>query len=621
MLTLDTLNVMLAVSEEGLIEEMIIALLASPQLAVFFEKFPRLKAAITDDVPRWREALRSRLKDARVPPELTEEVMCYQQSQLLSTPQFIVQLPQILDLLHRLNSPWAEQARQLVDANSTITSALHTLFLQRWRLSLIVQATTLNQQLLEEEREQLLSEVQERMTLSGQLEPILADNNTAAGRLWDMSAGQLKRGDYQLIVKYGEFLNEHPELKRLAEQLGRSREAKSIPRNDAQMETFRTMVREPATVPEQVDGLQQSDDILRLLPPELATLGITELEYEFYRRLVEKQLLTYRLHGESWREKVIERPVVHKDYDEQPRGPFIVCVDTSGSMGGFNEQCAKAFCLALMRIALAENRRCYIMLFSTEIVRYELSGPQGIEQAIRFLSQQFRGGTDLASCFRAIMERLQSREWFDADAVVISDFIAQRLPDDVTSKVKELQRVHQHRFHAVAMSAHGKPGIMRIFDHIWRFDTGMRSRLLTEKVMISDRLFIQKAEKGEPLEIWGDPQRLLETCSVEDFLQIVQKCAESNLDGGLYNIGSGGSTLDERIHAIVDVFSNPNKRSEISYAPNKRSSTQFVLDISKTKSELGYQPAYNWKKFCEWFKEERKQQRFAKLWGTEEDYQ
>lgn len=51
MLTLDTLNVMLAVSEEGLIEEMIIALLASPQLAVFFEKFPRLKAAITDDVP------------------------------------------------------------------------------------------------------------------------------------------------------------------------------------------------------------------------------------------------------------------------------------------------------------------------------------------------------------------------------------------------------------------------------------------------------------------------------------------------------------------------------------------------------------------------------------------
>ncbi|VEC85081.1 VWA domain protein interacting with AAA ATPase [Raoultella ornithinolytica] len=170
--------------------------------------------------------------------------------------------------------------------------------------------------------------------------------------------------------------------------------------------------------------------------------------------------------------------MTRQDVDEQPRGPFIVCVDTSGSMGGFNEQCAKAFCLALMRVALADNRRCFIMLFSSEVVHYELTGPQGLEQAIRFLSQRFRGGTDLASCFRSIIERMQNPQWVDADAVVISDFIAQRLPDEVINKVGELQRKHHHRFHAVAMSVHGKPGIMRIFDHIWRFDTGLRSRLL-----------------------------------------------------------------------------------------------------------------------------------------------
>jgi len=478
MLSLDTLNVMLAVSEEGMIEEMILALLASPQLVLFFEKFPRLKTAVAEDIPRWREALKGRLKEMPVPQDLSDEVMAYQQSQVLSTSQFIVQLPQLLTLLQKLHSPFAAQAQQLVDNNATFTAALHTLFLQRWRLSLVVQATTLNQQLLEDEREQLLSEVQERMTLSGQLEPVLVENDTSAGRLWDMSEGQLKRGDWQLIVRYGDFLSEQPELMRLAEQLGRSREAKSVPKKDSPMETFRTMVREPSTVPEQVDGLQQSDDILRLLPPELATLGITELEYEFYRRLVEKQLLTYRLHGDAWHEKLSERPVVHQDVDEQPRGPFIVCVDTSGSMGGFNEQCAKAFCLALMRVALADNRRCFIMLFSSEVVRYELTGPQGLEQAIRFLSQRFRGGTDIASCFRAIIEQMQGPEWTDADAVVISDFIAQRLPDDVVTKVGELQRKHQHRFHAVAMSQHGKPGIMRIFDHIWRFDTGLRSRLL-----------------------------------------------------------------------------------------------------------------------------------------------
>lgn len=60
-------------------------------------------------------------------------------------------------------------------------------------------------------------------------------------------------------------------------------------------------------------------------------------------------------------------------------------------MGGFHEQCAKAFCLALMRIALADNRRCYIMLFSSDIVQHELTADDGIDQAIRFLSQRFRG--------------------------------------------------------------------------------------------------------------------------------------------------------------------------------------------------------------------------------------
>ncbi len=80
----------------GMIEEMLLALLASPQLAVFFEKFPRLKNIIAADIPRWREAVRARLKETPIPPELDVEVQNYQRSQLLSTSQFIVQLPQIL---------------------------------------------------------------------------------------------------------------------------------------------------------------------------------------------------------------------------------------------------------------------------------------------------------------------------------------------------------------------------------------------------------------------------------------------------------------------------------------------------------------------------------------------
>ncbi|ORM70689.1 ATPase RavA stimulator ViaA [Pantoea rwandensis] len=481
MISLETLSTLLSIGETELIEELILALLASPQLALFFEKFPRMKQALMRDLPRWRSEIAEQMKATPVPEALAQEFQLFQQMQLISTQDFSRQLPLIMSQLKSLPSPFIEEASKLLLRNETeqLSSAQHTLFLQRWRLSLTLQTLTLNETILEEQRERLMAELQQRMAISGQLAPILTDDDeAAAGRLWDMSKAPLQRGDYELIVQYGDFLAQQPELMKLAQQLGRSREAKSVPSQDAPLEAFRQLVREPDHVPEEVSGIHQSDDVLRLLPPELAALSISELELEFYRRLVEKRLLTYQLQGDAWHEKVTLRPVSHQQHEEQPRGPFIVCVDTSGSMGGFNERCAKAFCLALLKVALADKRRCYIMLFAHEVIGYELTAESGIEQAIRFLSQRFRGGTDLAACLAAVVQRMEGSLWQEADAVIVSDFIAQRLPDDLVSTIKQRQRQHQQRFHAVAMSLHGKPGILRIFDHIWRFDTGLKSRLL-----------------------------------------------------------------------------------------------------------------------------------------------
>lgn len=140
------------------------------------------------------------------------------------------------------------------------------------------------------------------------------------------------------------------------------------------------------------------------------------------------------------------------------------------------------------------------------------------------------------------------------------------------------------------------------------------------KVLVSDRALIYKAIKGEPIEIWGDPNRLLETISVYDFLQIIEKALIADVDGGIYNVGSGGTTLEERVRGIVDVFSPADKKSEITYCPDKQNCTQFVLDIQKTIFELGYEPKYSWHDYLVKFKDEMKTQPFAKLWGREEDY-
>lgn len=141
-----------------------------------------------------------------------------------------------------------------------------------------------------------------------------------------------------------------------------------------------------------------------------------------------------------------------------------------------------------------------------------------------------------------------------------------------------------------------------------------------KKVLVSDRLLIYKAIHGDCLEIWGDPERLLETICIKDFLQIMEKAVCASHDGGFYNVGSGGSTLRERIEGIVDVFSPDNHKCAIKYCPEKKNSTQFLLDITKTKEELGYNPQYNFHDYLVDFKSEMMLQPFEKIWGRESDY-
>lgn len=480
MLTLSTLDMLLAINEGQLIEEVIIAILASPQLAVFFEKHPRLKKALLKDIHQWKKSLQQRVKETLVPTMIADEFALYQQTQSLGNAIFNQQVEQILAELNKLDSSFIEEASQLIKTNKPFSAAQQALFIQHWRINLIFQVTALHKALFDQEQEQLLAELQERLALSGSLSNTFSENERAAGRLWDMSKGVLTKTpfDEKIIQRYSDFLDQQPELHKLASLLGRSKTAKSLPEESVIFEPVTIVEKAPDTTPEQVNGIGLSDDILRLLPAELALLGINEIEYEFYRKLVEKQLNTYRLQGDNWQERTVLRPVTHHHDEERPRGPFIVCIDTSGSMGGFNEQCAKAFGLALMKIALADNRSCHVMLFSTETVHYQLSSSNGLQELIKFLNQSFRGGTDLSACLDNVAEKLNSPAWKDADAVVISDFVAQRLPENLINKIKKSQQQQHNRFHAVTLSNYGKPSIMKIFDHIWRFDTGLKSRLL-----------------------------------------------------------------------------------------------------------------------------------------------
>ena len=75
------------------------------------------------------------------------------------------------------------------------------------------------------------------------------------------------------------------------------------------------------------------------------------------------------------------------------------------------------------------------------------------------------------------MHYMQQARFSNADAVVLSDFIAQRLSQETEQQVQQIKRLG-NRFNAVSLSRHGKPALMKIFDNVWKFDTSLSGRVL-----------------------------------------------------------------------------------------------------------------------------------------------
>lgn len=135
-----------------------------------------------------------------------------------------------------------------------------------------------------------------------------------------------------------------------------------------------------------------------------------------------------------------------------------------------------------------------------------------------------------------------------------------------------------------------------------------------EKRLISYRYLIERAIKGEPLELWGDPGRLRDIIYVKDFCQLVYRCIAAKNDGGIYNAGTGhGTTLKQQIDGIIKVFSPKAAPSKIIYCPEKKDAMQYIMNIDNAREEIGYEPQYSYEDYLNDYKLEMNSNRFEGL--------
>lgn len=325
---------------------------------------------------------------------------------------------------------------------------------------------------IEAKRKEFLDSLYSKIDNFIRIESVLSPFIKNLGRLWDLSEGYFETSGFEVLGTFAELLEKDESLQELAELLGKQSRSQSI---------FEKEMREKVALHSnwqakrayrgEINGLKYSNDISAALPSELSLMKNPALNKLFQLKFAQKQLLSYDYQIQE------ESDVESKEKEEveiekkEKKGPVIICVDTSGSMNGTPENIAKTITFALSKIAIEEDRKCYVISFSTAIQTLDLSDFSGnpLGKLVQFLKMSFNGGTDAKSALNQALKMLSENEWKNADVLMISDFVMQALNKELADKI-ETEKKKNTVFYSLTIGDSGNKETIQCFNHNWFYD-------------------------------------------------------------------------------------------------------------------------------------------------------
>lgn len=345
-------------------------------------------------------------------------------------------------------------------------------FIETWNTKLIDKKLKHELSEIDKAREKFVKELYEKINQFNKLKELLEPFTNDLGRLWDLSGGIWKRTGFDILQKYAELLKNDKQLKELAEQLGRFRKTeKEFEEEEFEKTIFKKEWKIQHAQKSEFVGVHESDDLSSLLPSETALLSETTTESIFFKKFAEKKLQTFEFQShflDTTEDKEKDKRLKAKESD---KGPFVICVDTSGSMHGTPEYVAKVLCFAILKIAIEDKRRCYLISFSTSIQTMDLADlPNSLDKVVEFLQMSFQGGTDATPAIKHAIKMLNSENYKKADLLMISDFIMQGFD---TNTITEIEKAKEQKsiFHSLTISNSSNQNIINQFDYNWVYNT------------------------------------------------------------------------------------------------------------------------------------------------------
>jgi len=166
---------------------------------------------------------------------------------------------------------------------------------------------------------------------------------------------------------------------------------------------------------------------IRAIPSELVALIVPEMELYFLKKLAYNELVS----------------IIDINPQKKISGPFIICVDESGSMtdssiirGIPNIAVAKATALAIAMQAIKEKRKFQIISFSSRNEVLSLEETE-LKNVLSWVSHFFNGGTDFESPLKKAADFLENLPEFEkADIVFITDGECESPSEEILSRIK-----------------------------------------------------------------------------------------------------------------------------------------------------------------------------------------
>lgn len=249
-------------------------------------------------------------------------------------------------------------------------------------------------------------------------------------QVWALMGGRWNSLEYERLARVARLQVRYPQLIRITNRMGRMADPQGLKRIGF---TSGYAEKLPMASHSDIAGVSMGRELGALLPTEMAQFLDPQLEDVFLQKYLTSHLQIFgsQSHAANTAQSLHTTPA-------RPRGPMIVCCDTSGSMIGQPFKIALSLMMRLSKLASRQHRECLLIAFATDARPINVLTDRTL--LLRFFSQRAQGYTDARQMIDLLYTNLyKTPRYTGADVLWVTDFRIPIAPQPQLAKMKHLQ--------------------------------------------------------------------------------------------------------------------------------------------------------------------------------------